>query len=290
MKKNCAIAIGIILSFLLATKSNSQIERTSFIQSYHLDITCNKTTNLIFPFSIVNVDRGSKDILVQKVTVAENILQVKADKPNFLETNLSVITADGNLYSFTVDYFNEPLQLNIVFEKDTLTYKRNQQTIFSSNYGNAAELNTIARNVFNFRRTIYGIKDKHESMLLSLNGIYVNNDIFYFQLLLKNKSQVSYNINVIRFFIRDKKKSKRTAVQEMEIRPLYVYGNDTTVEGTSSQLCVIALPKFTLSADKYLLVRVLEKNGGRELNIRVKNRHILQAQNPSIENTVTSRL
>ena len=281
MKKNCAIAIGIILS-LLATKSNSQVERTSSIQSYHLNITCNKTTNLIFPFSIVNVDRGSKDVLVQKVTGAENILQVKADKPNFSETNLSVITADGNLYSFIVDYLNEPLQLNIVFQKDTLIYKKNEQIIFSSNYSNAAELNTIAHNVFNFSRTIYGIKDKHESMLLSLNGIYVNNDIFYFQLLLKNKSQVSYNINAIHFFIRDKKKSKRTAVQETEIHPLYVYGNDTTIEGVSSQLCVIALPKFTLPDDKYLFAQVTEKDGGRDLHFRLKNRHIMNAK--AIEN------
>ena len=283
MKRNCAIAIGIIFS-LLATKSNSQIEKISFIQSYHLSITCKKTTNLIFPFSVVNVDRGSKNILVQKVAGAENFLQVKADKPNFSETNLSVVTADGNLYSFIVDYLNEPLQLNIVFQKDTLTYKTNQQIIFSSNYSNAAELNRIARNVFSFRRTMYGIKDEHESMLLSLNGIYVNNDVFYFQLLLKNKSQVSYNISAIHFFIRDKKKSKRTAIQQTEIHPLYVYGNDTTIKGVSSQLCVIALPKFTLPDDKYLFAQVTEKDGGRELNIRVKNRHILKAQEPSLEN------
>ena len=118
MKRNCAVVIGIIL-ILFATKSFAQFKKTSFIQSYHLNITCNKTTNLIFPFSIESVDRGSKDILAQKVTGAENILQVKADKQNFSETNLSVITADGNLYSFIVDYLNEPPQLNIVFQKDT---------------------------------------------------------------------------------------------------------------------------------------------------------------------------
>ncbi len=184
MKRNCAVAIGIILT-LFTTKSFAQFERTSFIQSYHLNITCNKTTNLIFPFSIVNVDRGSKDVLVQKVKGAENILQVKADKPNFSETNLSVIMADGNLYSFIVDYLNEPWQLNIVFQKDTLTHEKNEQIIFSPGNNNAAELTVIAQNVFNAGKTIHGVKDEHEAVLLSLNGIYVNNDVFYFQFALK---------------------------------------------------------------------------------------------------------
>jgi len=283
MKRNCAVAVGMILT-LFTTNSFAQFKRTSFIQSYHLNITCTKTTNLIFPFSIVNVDRGSKDVLVQKVTGAENILQVKADKPNFSETNLSVITADGNLYSFIVDYLNEPPQLNIVFQKDTLNSSKNEQVIFSQKNNNADELNTIAHNVFNSGKTIHGLKDKHEAMLLSLNGLYIHNDVFYLQLALKNKSQVSYDVNAIRFFIRDRKKSKRTALQETEIQPLYSYGNDSNIKGKSSQVCVIALPKFTLPDYKYLLIQVLGKNGGRELHIRVKNRHILQAQQPSSEN------
>jgi conjugative transposon TraN protein len=282
MKRICAVAIGIILT-LLTIKSNSQVEKTSFIQSYHLNITCNKTTNLIFPFSIVNVDRGSKDILVQKVTGAENILQVKADKPNFLETNLSVITADGNLYSFIVDYLIDPLQLNIVFQKDTLNSAMNQQITFSDAEHNAAELNNVAHHVLNSPRTIYSIKDKREAMLLSLNGLYVHNDIFYLLLALKNRSQVSYDINAIRFLIRDKKKSKRTAIQEMEIRPAYICGNDTIIKGMSFQRIVIALPKFTLSDDKYLIVQVLERNGGRELNIQVKNNRLLKAQQSLFE-------
>src|SRR6266496_1718377 len=283
MKRNCAVAVGMILT-LFTTNSFAQFKRTSFIQSYHLNITCTKTTNLIFPFSIVNVDRGSKDVLVQKVTGAENILQVKADKPNFSETNLSVITADGNLYSFIVDYLNEPPQLNIVFQKDTLTYEKNEQIIFSPNNNNAAELSVIAQNVFNAGKTIHGVKDEHEAVLLSLNGIYVNNDVFYFQFALKNKSQVSYDIKAIRFFIRDKKKSKRTAIQETEIQPIYTYGNDSSIKGESSQLRVLALQKFTLPDDKYLFVQITERDGGRDLHFRLKNRHILQAQEPSLEN------
>lgn len=44
-----------------------------------------------------SVDRGSKDVLAQKAKGVESILQVKAAKTNFDETNLTVINADGKL-------------------------------------------------------------------------------------------------------------------------------------------------------------------------------------------------
>jgi conjugative transposon TraN protein len=217
MKWNRALVKGIILT-LLATQSFAQFEKTSFIQSYHLDITCNKTTNLIFPFAMQSVDRGSKDLLVQKVTGAENILQVKADKPNFSETNLSVVTSDGKLYSFLVNYADAPSELNIVFQKDTSVAHDIQPALikeppilFETN--NAAELNTIAQRVINAKRSMHGVNDKHDAMKLSLKGLYVHNDVFYFQLLFQNKSNISYDVDAIRFFIKDKQKSKRTATQ-----------------------------------------------------------------------------
>jgi conjugative transposon TraN protein len=286
MKWNRALVKAIIL-ILFATQSFAQFEKTSFIQSYHLYITCNKTTNLIFPFAIQSADRGSKDVLAQKVTGAENILQVKAAKPNFSETNLSVITSEGKLYSFIVNYTNEPSELNIVFQKDTLVAQDIQPALikepvilFETN--NAAELNTIAQRVKNAKRSMHAVNDKHDAMKLSLKGLYVHRDVFYFQLVFQNKSNISYNIEAIRFFIRDKQKSKRTATQEREIHPLYMYGNDTNLKEKSSDACVIALPKFTLPDAKYLSLQVLEKNGGRDLHLSLGDRNIMNAKTISV--------
>jgi conjugative transposon TraN protein len=111
-----------------------------------------------------------------------------------------------------------------------------------------------------------------------LNAIYVYNDVVYLQLKLTNESQVSYDINAVRFFIRDRKKSKRSAVQEREVQPIYVYGNEVAVEGKSSQLCVIALPKFTLSDHKYLFIQMTEKQGGRDLSLKLRPSQLLKAK------------
>lgn len=279
MKWKSAIVKGIIIA-LFATPSFAQVGQASFIQSYHLNITCNKTTNLIFPFAVRSADRGSEDVLVQKVKDAENVLQLKADKPSFPQTNLTVITADGKLYSFIVDYASEPSQMNISFKKDT-----SASVIFSETISNEKTLNVIAQKIDKSKRTMHGVNDKHDAMQLCLKGLYINNDVFYFQFSLRNKSFISYDIDAIRFFIRDRQKSKRTATQETEIKPLYLYGNIKNVKVKSSQTFVIALPKFTLPEAKYLSVRVLEKNGGRDLYLNLQNWHIMQA-NPIDPKTI----
>jgi Neuraminidase (sialidase) len=81
---------------------------SAMAQISSLGISMDKTTSLVFPFSIRHVDRGTKDILVQQVKEADNILLVKAGAKNFSETNLSVVTEDGSVYSFVINYEEKP--------------------------------------------------------------------------------------------------------------------------------------------------------------------------------------
>src|SRR5258708_37621952 len=79
---------------LAATKAESQ----PVVESHNVEITYNKTSSLIFPTIIKSVDRGSRDVIVQKAKGVGNVLQLKAGKENFPETNLTVITSDGTLH------------------------------------------------------------------------------------------------------------------------------------------------------------------------------------------------
>ena len=67
-----------------------------------LQISTHKTTSLIFPFPVLHVDHGTKDILVQHLKEQDNILLVKAAVAKFAEANLSGVTRDGCVYSFKV--------------------------------------------------------------------------------------------------------------------------------------------------------------------------------------------
>src|SRR4051812_31287454 len=111
--------VNTLLLILILLKVNclGQTERgaISFIDPYPLQITYNKTTNLVFPYAVKTVDRGSSDVLVQKARYADTILQLKAGREGFRETNLSVVTTDGKLYSFLLQYAPSPARLSYLF-------------------------------------------------------------------------------------------------------------------------------------------------------------------------------
>ena len=81
----------------------------------------------------------------------------------------------------------------------------------------------------------------------------------------------------MKWFIRDKVKANRTASQENELTPLHISGNTRQIKARSSSIVVVALEKFTIPDAKFLSVQVMEKNGGRHLQLKVQNRHILRA-------------
>ena len=125
MKHTSTVIMTGIAILVLGTAAISQsyIEpyKAMVIEPYHVNITLNKTTHLIFPCSIKSVDRGSGEVLAQKAKGVDNILLVKAGRENFTETNLSVITTDGKLYSFLLDYTSNPSLLNLSFTEGTIS-------------------------------------------------------------------------------------------------------------------------------------------------------------------------
>ena len=76
-----------------------------------IGVTTNQTTCLVFPTAIRFVDRGSPDIATMQTKEAETMLLVKALKANFSQTNLSVVTNDGKLFSLTVHFDSLPTAL-----------------------------------------------------------------------------------------------------------------------------------------------------------------------------------
>lgn len=233
---------------------------SAMAQTSSLSISTDKTTSLVFPFSIRHVDRGTKDILVQQVKEADNILLVKASAKNFSETNLSVVTEDGSVYSFLINYEEKPATW-----------------VYNLPENKKASMATYANSILDNPKTINGMKDKKWDMIAKVIGIYIKENILYYQLELSNESPIDYDIDLLRFYIKDKKKSKRTAIQETELKPLCIVGNRTQVQANQQNILVVALEKFTIPDAKYLTIQVMEKNGGRHLALKVSNKKIIQA-------------
>jgi len=233
---------------------------SALAQTSSLCISTDKTTSLVFPFTIRHVDRGTKDILVKQVKEADNILLVKASEKNFSETNLSVITDDGSVYTFTVNYEEKPLTW-----------------VYNVPMNKKATMAIYANGILDNPKTIIGIKDTKWDMTAKVIGIYIKESVIYYQVELNNESPIDYDIDMLRFYISDKRKSRRTAAQENELKPLHITGNCIQVKANQKSTIVVALEKFTIPDAKYLAIQVMEKNGGRHLSMKVGNKKIMQA-------------
>jgi conjugative transposon TraN protein len=276
MKKISAVMVMGIFLLITTFKAQAQTNatwQTKSIESYHIAIAFSKTTNIVFPYSIVSVDIGSRDVLAQKAKGVENILQIKAAKDSFPQTNISIITADGKLTSFLVDYAEQPAVLNL-----SLTRVAKQNAIFISPESiNQEQMENYASMAFESRQKMRGIKDKTFGIRLKLNGLFIHEDIMLMRFNIANETNINYDIDQLRMYIRDQKKSKRTAMQEIEILPVLVHNNTNKVIGQSDTTIVFVVPKFTIPDKKYLAIQLMEKNGGRHLELHVKNKKIVKA-------------
>lgn len=276
MKHLQLITIMLVLMFSTRLFAQGNVAGTTAIRPISICVSTDKTTNLVFPFSIKSVDRGSAIILAQKAAGADNILQVKAANGQFPETNLSVITADGGLYSFLVCYNVNP-SLNVVLASSAIAGLRKSPGNLPTTIGEAT-IRQDAEAIAAYKLRHKLMKDERFDAKLELDGIYVHDDVFYFRIKLENKSQINYTIDALRLFIRDRQKAKRTAVQEIDLQPLYIAGNNQEIKAATSQIVVLAVPKFTIPDKKYAVLQLLEKNGGRHLDLKMSNKTILKAK------------
>ena len=261
MKK---IIVALIL--LISLHSFSQ----TVISSFNLSVCFQKTTNIIFPYRIEKADIGSADVIGHKDLVLPNVLFLKANRKGFMPTNLSVYTADGKFYSFMVQYKDDPDTLNLYFTKND-----NQKLVISDSI-NDARLDSEAVLVQNQDHFMHR-RASSEQMKVVLRGIYIRDHLMWFKMDIKNYSEVEFQPESVMFSVLDKHASKRTAVQENEKIPVWQSPNDP-IPGRENKTIVYAFQAFTMDKHKNLLIEISEKNGGRNLMLKISSAMLLKSK------------
>jgi len=269
----CFLVLGCLAGSSVFSQSRQDLMYS--IASWDIQLTYHKTTNLVFAHNITSVDLGSAAILAQKAVGVSNILQLKAAQKDFEPTNLSVVTEDGQLHCFMVSYSDDPVELNLSF----LSPKNERGIVhFSDEPHNLQELERVAHLVRHSKSHKPSLKVRDVDFSLTLNGLYVHDDWLFFRLHFKNKSPIRYDIDQLRFFIRDKTKVKRTAIQEREMGIDFIANQRDQIEAHSEQTMLVAIPKLTIPKGQYLIIQLIELHGGRHVELLVRNKHLRQAE------------
>ncbi|SDE00067.1 DUF4138 domain-containing protein [Riemerella columbipharyngis] len=135
----------------------------------------------------------------------------------------------------------------------------------------------------NFAMRIFELKDKKQirsvkdlKLNLSLNHIYVIDDYIFLDLSIENSSNLSYDINQLKFTIDDKKIYKATNSQTIELKPIFrLFGMNSFKKKYHN---IFVFRKFTFPNSKVLKIRIAEDPiSGRTIELKVKYKDILEA-------------
>lgn len=257
------------------------------IPPYGLEVAYDKTTHIIFPSAVRYVDLGSPNLVAGKADGAENVIRVKAVVKNFRdETNMSVITESGSFYTFNVKYSDEPLLLNVemkdfIHDGSKVNRPNNALDVYLKELGSESPklVQLINRSIHKEnKRHVKHIGSKAFGIQYLLRGIYTHNGLLYFHTQVRNQSNVPFEVDFVTFKIVDKKVMKRTAIQEQIIFPLRAHNYATMVAGNKDERTVFTFDKFTIPADKVLVVELNEKSGGRHQSFSVESEDIVRAR------------
>lgn len=239
-----------------------------------LPVGKDKQMYLIFPGKITYEDHGSQDISVEKAEGVDNILAVKAVRDFKNESNISVVTDSGKFYTFSLRYTPNPEVFTFVIDKEE------QQKVAILDEG---ELTTDEKqkihDAINKKLPVdLGLTDRISGIDFEINNIFIQNDILLFRISLTNRTQINYTIDFMRLYIQDAKKSKKTAIQQLEQNVLFTYDYPEEIPAHEKRTFCVAVNKFTIPDKKRLVIEIQEKNGGRHFFYKLKNKEILKCE------------
>ncbi|MGE7775221.1 conjugative transposon protein TraN [Chitinophaga sp. NPDC101104] len=251
--------------------------QSSNIQRLNLYISTDQTTVLVFAAPICEdcVDRGHPDIATEMVTGMKNVLRVKARTTSLPPSNLTVITEDGRIYAFYIFYSkNPPVTVMEVKPPDAPSAQFSHDRLSDASITQFMKVLDATPAVRN-RPTA----KTSGRIRISLADIYLKGDVLFFKFSISNASSMDYDMNLTRYYVRDKKRAKRTAKLE---KPLPSLSEQLPPQGRISSgrkaNLVVAFPKFTIADNKLMVIEIFEKNGDRPLTLYIKGHQLLHTR------------
>lgn len=133
-----------------------------------------------------------------------------------------------------------------------------------------------ARRIWNSPARYRSTVTNMHKMSMRLNNVYSVGEYFFIDFSVQNKTNIRFDIDELRVKLSDKKQSKRTTVQTIELEPALVL--DKSKSFRYGWRNVIVLKKMTFPNDKVLTIELSEKQiSGRTIYMTVDYEDVLAA-------------
>jgi conjugative transposon TraN protein len=254
-----------------------------------IEITEGINLHIISPEPIQYVDLSTLKLTGD--LPATNIARIKiTDSPESNETekiikqttftsgqNIGIITVVGQ--SFIAQYkaiYRNSENLNTItnihIQPEDMQPIEFDKMVFSN-----LELRKFAMDIIQKKSEEHPIREeKNLKLNVQLNNVYVMSDYIFLDMTFKNNSNLSYDIEDLKFSIEDKKIYKATNNQSIEMTPIFQLNPQKHFRKNFRNIYVFK--KFTFPNSKVMMIRLIEEQlSGRTIEMKVNYSDILKA-------------
>ncbi|WP_457915821.1 conjugative transposon protein TraN [Elizabethkingia anophelis] len=240
-----------------------------------LNISDGVSLHIISPEPIQFVDLSTDNLIGD--LPAENIARVKIGKAGAVnKDDLGIITVVGQSFmaQYKVNYKNSETHNTITqiqIQPEDMQPLEYPKIAFSNQ-----ELYNFSMNILK-KKTKAPLREVNDFKLsIQLNNVYVISDYIFLDISFNNDSNLSYNIDGLKFSIEDKKIYKATNNQSLELKPEYQLYRQSQFKKNFHNIYVFK--KFTYPNSKVMVIRLIEEPiSGRTVEMKIKYSDILKA-------------
>ena len=138
------------------------------------------------------------------------------------------------------------------------------------------EMARFARRIWESPSRYRNVGARRHHMDIRLNNIYSAGEYFFIDFSVENRTNIRFDIDQIRFKVEDKRQSRATNNQSVELSPAMILESGTSfLHGYRN---VVVLKKLTFPNDKVLTIEMSEKQiSGRTITLSIDYEDVLHA-------------
>lgn len=231
------------------------------------------TTHIIMPEPIKLVDISTQKIAGNQC--ADNIVRIKPVNRMFEHELAGTVTVIGerNMVQYDIVYTQQPNRAYSVYKVSNAELDRYSNPSVTMTEG---EMARFAYSIYNSPRRFFGIRQSKYGMTIRVNNIYTLNDYFFIDYSIENRSKIKYDIDEVRIKLTDKKQSKATNSQTVELSPVWSLNRASSFQKAYRNIIVI--DKLTFPNEKVLTLEISERQiSGRIVTVNIDYSDILNA-------------
>lgn len=249
-----------------------------------IEVRANNVTQVILPGEIEYFKGGflPEDFLIEQI---RNVLYITPVYAGVNKTNVCVVTKNGMYFSLDIIYNEDVATTSYLLNPSEAFYKAdNTITHYARDSTPIHQVikDTLSRLVDNILKEEGFITTnntvRYKNFFFFLKGIYVCDNTIFIRLNANNKSNIKFDFDYVAFYINTEKRKKNTSSEQLQLFPTKDFNFINSLESGRNQDIVFAFNKFTIGSGKILNIDLIEKDGERNLSIKIDDRLLLDAK------------